>query len=302
MLNKTISLIATAAVLVLGSAAVADIHLDFGVSELNLDYTVGTGAMAITSSDDSSLETWLLDDATLLDYLQVDAAAVNPDTLYSLDLAFTQYGVDDWRATGTFSMRDVNNEVVAANFASTDVFIDDGTYHLKILGSLTPVGGNAGVLVPSAYAWTITDGIDSIDVSNATSYDTGVMINTQFTVWGGMTEDEFFTGDGGAVGSGRRTAGHDRSGHDRDPDAEVRITETQAAPCPLWTRREPDKTGGPRPVPTLAAGQRRCRGREVAFGPPEGRRPCCILTGLSSRGDVVRAARLEAAQTRCMRI
>lgn len=207
MLNKKISLVAVVAALALtGATATADIHLDFGVSELNLDYTVGTGSMSIVSSNASTLETWLLDGASLLDYLQVDASAVAPETLYSLDLSFTQFGVDDWRALGTFSMRDVNREVVAANFSSTSVFIDDNTYELKIRGNLSPVGGNASVLVPSVYAWEMTDGTDTLSVSNATSFDTGVMINTQFTAWGGMTEDEFFTSDRDLVNGDSRIA------------------------------------------------------------------------------------------------
>lgn len=196
MSKKVLTLVAA---LVLTSTAMADIHLDFGVSELNLDYTVGSQLMTIESSNASTLDAWLLDGASVLDYLQVKASDLGTDVLYTLNLAFTQFGVDDWRAVGTFSMRDTVQEVVAANFTSTNVYIDDTSYELKIKGYLLPVSPNAGVLVPSAYTWNMTDGTDTITVLSATSYDNGVMINTQFTTWGGWTEDEFFTGNIGST-------------------------------------------------------------------------------------------------------
>jgi len=97
-------------------------------------------------------------------------------------------------------------DALAADFTTTDVHIDDDTYGLKIKGFLASLGGNEGLLVPSASSWGITDGVDTINVPNATSYDTAAMINTTFTIWGGLTEDAFFTRDASLVNGGARIA------------------------------------------------------------------------------------------------
>ncbi|NLF29429.1 MAG: hypothetical protein GX591_00925 [Planctomycetes bacterium] len=205
MNKKILSMIA--AVVLTGAVASADTSLFCSVGELNLSYSVATGGMVITSGTSSSMDVWKLG-ASPVEHLALLESAVTG--MYTLDMVFTQFAANDWRATGTLTLKDVNQEVVKGSFVSSNVYIDPnagvlGSGSLVIKGSLSPISPNDGVLVPSVYGWDITNGTDTIHFNNATSFDTGSVVNTEFLFDPSVfpvkpvTLDEFFTGMSGSM-------------------------------------------------------------------------------------------------------
>jgi len=209
MSNKTITLLAMVTALVLTNAAMADMYVDFSVGELNLDYNATTKVMVITStvsgtSNGSTLEAGVYDDpgdlSNLLDSIQIDQDDF-AFTLYSLSVTFSQNGTNDWSASGSLSLLDgTGSQVLSADFNSSAVAMITGGRTFFLDGYLTPLtgSGNPGVLVPSVYSWTMSDGgspAETITVNNATSFDNGTMLNTQFNTNVAITLDQFLTGN-----------------------------------------------------------------------------------------------------------